>query len=378
GVIGSADELAGTFVMHGYVDDDLSLDLGNLTVAVDGSTLFVDDDGATLDSAGFFAAVVAGSTLVEVHGVLSGETLAADRIEVEDHSGGSSVASQVKIEGVLTDLQIGGGTLLVLDVKKGEEDAELILGGLGDPDSIEISFDNTTIVIDDDTVGDSSALVVGQRLVVSFPTFTGEPFFASKIDLKSEAQYEGVLTDVDAPGEAATATLDDDDLAIATGLVDDDTTEVAIDLTGSTFELDTDGHPALTIDDLVVGLKVELEGTFGGSSSSPTFAATKLKVHAGEAEGTVDLVDSDLRLFMASIAEVDDPWGDVDPDSLSTFFLTDSVVFTGDVSTEQEFFDAFAALGTGETLEVEVQGLVTDSLNYYFDVYEVKVELASN
>ena len=187
GVVQSFDAAAQTLVVAAYVDDDLIVPLGNVDVAVSGGTVLVgDDDLPFASAAAFFQFLVAGQTLLEVHGNLANGQVNATRIEVEDQVGGIGGGNTlVRLEGVVSAINGPGSfELLIQEIEKGAAVAGPVLAGLGNPAAVTISYtENTLFKLDDDTPTTSASLAVGKELDAKFAAFASEPFPAFEIEI---------------------------------------------------------------------------------------------------------------------------------------------------------------------------------------------------
>ncbi len=352
-----------SFVIDGFVGDEVQVDLGQVTVATGAGTLFLDDDGTELSSPQFFAALVPGSSLLEVHGDLAaGGVVNATRVEIEDQNGGAGSNDLVRIEGVVQTIGVDLFDLQVIEVEDGGVVADPILGALSGPDVISVSFDPTTVfLLEEDQVADSADLATGQKVKVKFSTFATEPFPASRVEIEDDnSEFEGVSTDVTGLPADFIVHLDADDPAIVAGLVTDVNTDVTVDLTGSTIVLDTVQQPALLPADILIELEVEPLGKLAGPPTGPTITAIETKVTPGKLDkAAVTTVDEIDRFFITTGGDIEDPFGkDVDPGPQKVLLEpTGVVVFEGDVDTEAEFFALFIALPPPTLVEVTVRGI---------------------
>ncbi len=198
GRVVSFDSVAFDVVVDAFADHDLLVPLGRIHVGVPDTAVLVDDNGATFASrAAFFAALGAGTTLLEVHGNLVDGRVQATTIQVEDAGGGGQAL--VRIEGRI--LALVGGTsieLAIRDIEQGVSVAETVLDGLGNPASIDIAFDSgTPIFLPEHQATNSSALAVGQVVKVRFNTFATEPFPASQIEIELGEDSAAFQVEVD-------------------------------------------------------------------------------------------------------------------------------------------------------------------------------------
>jgi Domain of unknown function (DUF4382)/Domain of unknown function (DUF5666) len=203
GVVQSFDSVNQTLLMQAYVDDDLIVPLGPVTVTVDGSTaLFNDDNQAFASTAAFFSYLVTGSTLLEVHGNLSADgQVIATKIEVEDQVGGISGGNTlVRIEGIVTDLDEGSFELLIQEIVKGAAVAQPVLNKIGNPSTITVSYDQSTVFkFDSEALTTSASLSIGQEVKAKFATFSSEPFPAFEVEIDdSPSLLQGTVRDLGA------------------------------------------------------------------------------------------------------------------------------------------------------------------------------------
>ena len=372
GVVQSADSANSRFVIDAFADGDLSLPLGNTTVELSGTTLLLDENGSAFASKNsFFAALLAGTTLLEVHGTLTGGVITASRVEVEDDGiGGSSYT--VKIDGRISNLDTVANTftLQIIEIEKGSAIATPIISGAS---SISVSYTNSTgIVLDENTAVSESSLAEGQRVKVKFPTFVIAPFPVSQIEIDAQPEFEGQITSVAGLPNTITLHLESDEPAIASGQVQNSSTSVVLDISASTLFLGTNAKPSLTAAQLQVGLKLEVRGALSGPANAPTIIATETKIHPGRFKGVVLATFANLHAFNAGITDLKDPFGNSVVSSTVSVNLDPSASFDGDAVSEANFFALFSGLTQGETLEVEVFGLGTVTTADEILCYEIK------
>lgn len=169
-----------------FADSDQTVALGRITVTVPQTATLIDDDDASFpDREAFFDALVAGTTFVEVDGNLIDGTVNATVVQVDDNGAGGGDAL-VRIEGRI--LALTGGTTIDLalrEIEKGEAVAQPVLAGLGNPASIDVSFNGgTPVFLPEHVPSSTAALAVGQIVKVRFNTFSTEPFPASQIEIE--------------------------------------------------------------------------------------------------------------------------------------------------------------------------------------------------
>jgi hypothetical protein len=383
GTVVSVDAGAGRLVVDAFVDDDLNVALGEITVALEAGALLLMEDGTAFASeSAFFMALVPGSTLLEVHGDVGASGLVrASRIEIEDALGGGGLVV-VEIEGTVVDLSPGTGfELLLREVEKGAATAGPVLAGLGNPATITVSYDGSTIfVLDDDdgpdTLTTDASLAVGQEVDVKFTMFSTSPFPAFKVEIEDEdLELEGVITDVSGLPTSFVMHLDDDEYVIAAGQVQSDSTDVTVLVSQATFFLDVDTEPPLTSSELLAGMEVEVDGELSGPPSGPTLTATRVEVEPGELDGgTVTSTDVAAGRFATSGGAVDDPFGGGITSGPLDIVVAPGAVFEGDATSLAELAALFAGLALGETLVVEVEGLATGNADE-IEAFEVDVEI---
>ena len=372
GVVQSTDAGNNRFVIDAFADGDLSLVLGDTTVEITGSTLLLDEAGATFASANsFFSALVVNTTLLEVHGTLTGGVVTATRVEVEDDGvGGASYV--VKLDGRISNLDTVANTfdLEIIEIEKGVALATPVINGAS---SIAVTYTiATSIVLDEHTPTTESSLADGQRVKVKFPSFVNSPFPASQIEIDEQPEFEGTITSVAGLPNTIIVHLDSDDPAIASGQVQSSSTDVVVDISASSLFLDTHSEPALLSSQLQAGLKLEVHGAIAGPANGPTITASKTKIHAGRFKGDVVAVFSNLHSFNATMTDLKDPFGNSVVFGPASVNFEASAGFEGDASSETEFYALFNGLSGGETLEVEVFGVGTISTPNEILCYEIK------
>ena len=362
GIVVSSSAGDETFEIDAFVGDEVPVELGTLTVETDAQTLFLDDDGTELTSTLFYAALVDGSTLLEVHGGLGLDgVVAATRVEIEDQAGGVGSQDLVRIEGLVFDVQATQLQLQVLEIEDGETIAGPILDALAEPEFILVSFDAATVFLVEDTVATSSELAVGQRVKVKFCAFATEPFPACRVEIEDEdAEFEGTITDVALVPASFVVHLEDGEPAILAGLVQDTSTDVTVDLASSSLFLDTQGEPALLPADLLPELEVEAHGTLSGPATGPTITASRTKVFAGRLEDAVVIGTNELAAsFTTTGGEIVDPFGTGVTPGPQDVLIQPGCVFEGDVDSAAEFFQLFE--GKVE-VQVDVHGIGSGSV----------------
>jgi hypothetical protein len=159
---------------------------------------------------------------------------------------------------------------------------------------------------------------------------------------------------------------------VLSGDVASSSTDVTVFIAATELLLDSEGNPALTTADLVAGVRVEIEGTLAGTPAAPEITASKVKLKAGEAAGSVTAVADGGATLTVQVAEVDDPFGGAGTAATSTLTLAPGAVVVGEASSAAEIAALFAGLGVGQSLAIEFEGLGTDVAGQLVG-YEVNV-----
>ncbi len=365
--------------LDAFADNDLTVAIGPVTVALSPATLLLDDDGFPFASSStFFSSLVPNATKLEVHGPLVGGRIDATRIEIEDGVG-SGDAYVVKIDGRIENLDRVANTfsLVVIEIEKGASLAQPVLSALGNPSSIAVDYDDVTtaILLDDvQLVTTDASLSNGQRVKVKFPVFASQPFPAGRIEIEDQPEFEGRIHDVSGLPNSIVIRLDGGEPAIASGAVDSSSTDIVVDLTNSSLFLDTEGRPTLATSQLLVGLELELHGALSGPSNAPSLVASRTKIHAGKFEGAVSAAFSQQGSFNAVMFELDDPFGTTVTFGPVAVDLAPNCVFDKDANSAASFFARFNSLAPGQVLHVEVEGLGTSTPNV-LRAYEIEAEV---
>jgi hypothetical protein len=358
------------------VDEDLFVHLGTVTVALQPSTLLLGTNGDQLASAAFFAALVPNQTLVEVRGQLASGVLQAQTITIEDQSGGSGSSNQVKIEGLVSMLGAGSTFgLLIQHIEKGASIADPVLASLGNPAVISVQYDaNTVFSIDHTQMTTSAALALGQRVKVEFPTFANTPFLASEVEIEDGPEFEGTITSLAGLPASIVVHLDSDSPAITSGQVASSSTDVSVQMGSSSLFLDTSGHPSLQSSQLLAGLKLEVHGVLSGLPTAPSIAASQTKVKAGRFKGTVASISQATSSFVATVSDLEDPFGNNVTTGPFTVHIAPNCVFVHDANSSAAFFALFNGMPSNRTLGVRVKGIGSGAANEV-SAYEIEAEL---
>lgn len=377
GRVTSVDPALGTLVVDAFVDDDLSIGLGPVTVLVGPLTLLLgDDDQPFASRAAFFAALHPGQSVVEVHGNLgSAGRVNATRIDLENQRGGAG-DDLVKIEGRVVNLAPGVSFgLMIREIDEGASIAGPVLASLGHPSTITVSFDATTVFLLEEHLPATSAnLAIGQAVKVKFTSFVSSPFQAARVEIEDEdADFEGWVSGTSGQPDSLVMHVNPSEPAVQSGAIASGTTDVSVQLAGAALFLDTPGHPALSLADLRVGLKIEVKGALAGTPGAPSISATSVKVHPGKLHATVLHVFPPSS-FSTTGGEIEDPFGGAITPGPLDVQLASGAVFTGDALSAASFFQLFGQLGAGQVLRVRVEGLATGAADEVI-AYAVEVEI---
>jgi Domain of unknown function (DUF4382) len=373
GLVRSFDSVAGSVTVDAFSDDDLSASLGQVKInLISGAALVGEDDLVYANFAAFFADLQLDLTLIEVHGDLTTDgSVDADKVEVEDHNGGANVAGQVKVEGLIESVGAGSFDLLLMEIEKGESIAQPVLDGLGDPGTITISHDGTTVFFrEDGSAATSADLTVASKIKVYFDTFTASPFPAAKVRLNGAPRAEVVITDISGLPSSIVVNVDADEPWVTSGDIASDTTNVTVDLTGATVWADSGSEPTLAASNLLVGMELKVRGDLAGL----TVTSTDVRIRTGELTGLVTATPSASSLTV-SLVEFDDPFGaPVDQAGPYTVQLDPTVVVDGDANSVTGLMALFSGLQAGQTLEIELEGIGTGVANEIL-AFEVEVQV---
>ena len=362
------------FVVDAFADDDRTVALGQITITPSPTALLLDDSGIAYANVGaFFAALTPNVANVEVHGSLVNGGILATRIEVEDAGGG--VAYTVKLEGIAQNVDTTTNTfdLLVIEVEKGGSIANPLLSLLGNPIACDYDDATTLFLLDENVPTTETSLVSGQRIKAKFASFTGEPFRAVAVEVEGQPEFEGVITSIAGLPGSLVMNLLPGNLALG-GSVATTTTDVIVDLTGSSLFLDTEGDPVLTTSQLKTGLRLEVRGAISGPNTAPTVVADRTKIHAGRARGFVTSISPNVNQFTFTIAQIEDSFGTSVTVGPATATIDAACYFDDEASNASEFYALFNGLQQGESLEVEVHGIGIVNPNE-IQAYEIEAQI---
>jgi uncharacterized protein DUF4382 len=356
----SADAARGLLVVN-LLDDDDSSSRGALTIAIDPATHLLDDHGNPFaSSADLFAFLLPGDRIEASGGLGDDGLLHAAVLQVERDDHGASIA---RIRGTITALDLEGATLTLRlrSVESGAPVVGPVLAALGDPAEITVGFSAAEIELrgDDPRNGSSADLAVGQEVKIDFSAFASAPFPARSIEIEDE-QPEIEATIVGTGGLPAefVVHLDESDPAILDGRVASTSTDVVVLLDGTeTIRLDLSHAPSIAAGSLQTGLSVRVRGVLSGTPDLPDVTASDLRVKPGRLRGVVAATDPAGFALTVAVDSFDDPFGGPSLDSPVAARFADGAQVGGDATSIAAFFDLFAGLNEGESLEVDLFGI---------------------
>lgn len=341
GRVTGVDTLNNLVSMDAWADDDRSVSLGNIKVAVDPTALLQDDAGNAYASlTAFYAVLVPGATVLEVHGGMAGGQLNATRIQVEDGgpSGGDMV---VRLRGVVVGVDSVAQTfdIAIGETKKGYS---VVVGALGSvPATLAVAHDaGTWFSLGDGLPATSADLAVGARVDVRFAVFDAAPFVAARVELESEGdEYEGTVTDDSLLPSSFEFVLPSTAPAVQSG---DVAGPLVADLAGvQRIWLDAGTQPNLDASWIQHGQRVQVKGPLTGAGAPYSGVdAQEVKIKAGrfDCDALIGLVEGDGYIVVPLVDSYADFGGSVD--SGADLHFSASTVYLGDVSSFAEFMDA--------------------------------------
>ncbi len=374
--VNALDELEARFVRLGTAESELvvhafgadgQLDLGEVEVGVAAAVLLVSEEGDSLTADEFFAALLPEQTQLEIHGSPSADGIQASLIEIEDLDGDGTGGFPIKIEGLVLEHELNVGfEILILEIEEGHELVEPELEELGNPSSIDVVYDPSTLFLAEDGGGilGPEALVPGQRVKVEFAQFLSSPFSAGRVDLVDLNPRVGV-TVVDVAGLPLQVVVHVDPGETVLGnQVETSETDVLVDLEGAAIVVDTQGEPTLTTEQLLLGSRFQVDGPIAGTPTEPTIDAVQVKVRPGRLEGArVSSIDRAASSFTTEEGQVVEPF--VPGIEAGTVHVTFDplAILEEDAATIEEFFDLFESLVAPQMLRVEIEGIGTGEPN---------------
>lgn len=379
GIVRQTDTSAGTVLVDAYHDDQLTLLFARFRIQVDPLTLLLtESDTVYLTPGDFLDDLVRGASVVEVHGELDlGGAVAPRWIRVQDLTGSVPRGSRVELEGRIVGSTTGTEfDLRINEIVEGASVALPVLGTISGP-TVRVALGplTRTIVGAGDVVARQS-LAVGQAVKVAFGEFLAEPFPAALVVVDElEPRFDGRITDIAGLPAAAELHLDANEPALVAGLVTSTTTDVALDLTGSTIVLDLDQEPVLLPSQLMTDLGIRVRGTLSGPPGGPNLQALETVIVPGRVvDAQVATIDEPAARFTTSGGTFSSSFGGMVLPGPLTVVIDPLAVFGGDASTQAEFFALFNGLGTGEMLVVEALGIGSGVPNEV-RAYEIRAEV---
>lgn len=372
------EEFQGLVVGASLADSELQVEafsqgqpVGPVTVLIDDDTVLLDlFDVAFPDQASFFAAMKLGLTVVEVEGDLLGSgELDASRVEILDQAGGGPDA--VEIEGLVLyiDSVANEMVLLIQDIVGGQELADSVLEGIGDPSSIDVDLAGAGFCDDLGNPVAPGALAVGQMVQVEFDSFVSPPFPAAKVAIDDlEVELTGIIEDVADLPDSFVLRVDDDEPGMGgqsvTIHLDDD----------SDLFLDIQFKPSILVEELVVGMKAAVKGTFDDDPlvvADDGIVASSVKVHHGHLiKADVDTIDEENSTFTTSQGKIVQTFGNLVAAGALTVEIAPGCLFKQDASSEAGFFALAAA---GADLDIKIKGIGSPDSGV-IRAYEIKAK----
>jgi hypothetical protein len=375
GRVKAVDTLNNLITIDAWADDDRSVLLGSLQIAVETTDLLQDQSGTPfVDRASFYESLTPDASIIEVHGSMAGGIVDASRIEVEDESGGDMV---VRLRGVVIGVSAPGSflTLAIAEVKKGFELVEAVEGEV--PANLMVHWDLQTVFFTADgspvTAGE---LAIGAKVDVRFLEFDGHPLTAARIELESEGgEYEGIVSDDSGIPTSFVLTLQPLSPALQSGEVNG---PITVDLSGQhTVTLDAGVQPVLSAHWIQSGQRVRAQGPLGGPTpSTREITADEITLKPGRLDASVigglDFVDA-LEIY-AIIEEIEDPFGaSADMGGNPMVIVLPECVFVGDITDYETFAAAMNDAENYPVLDIEVRGIADPTTPEAVIAYEIEV-----
>ena len=349
----------GTLDVQVFADSDLEQPLRVAQVALAPDTVLIDlGDQVFADAVDFFAAVQPGSTVVDVEGRHLGHgAVDAATVEIVDQLGDPvpTVVADGKI--LFVDEGAQEFVFLLQELVSGAELAAPVLESLGDPSSIDVTWDDGTAFFDgDDGTSGPEGLTVGQMARVEFREFVWPPFPAAKVEFE-ELSVTGTIHDVAGLPESFVLAKGGGELV--TVALDDDTD----------LRLDIQFKPAILVEELVVGMKATVKGDPDGDDADDLDAAS-VKVHHGHLnQAPVSAAEAPAALFWSDEGKIVQTFGVGAPDFPLAIQIQPGCLFKQDAASVEGFFELVSA---GD-VEVHVKG-IGSPLKGEVRAYEVKAK----
>lgn len=374
GVFRTIDELRGTvttflpgnsvYVLAG-VDDDGESPLGVVRAYVSSSTHMYGVDQVPYPTAdAFFDDLVAGETVLEVYGDISlVGVVTAKSIHVVGQNGAPQNPGEVRLEGHVVGHATDELDLQWTRIESGADVAQPVLDSLGNPLVISASAPAAEFLLTNANgeVTSKSTLDVGMRLEVTYSVFDGVDFVVSRARVLREPAGEVTLVSTAGLPNFAQVHVDAFEPWVVSGEVVDDQTDVQLTLSSAQIYVDTRTRPKITANELRTGLRAQALGAL--NQPLQRIDGKRVLVRPGRLVGRVTGTTPPSTFTVALTSFYEPFGGDVDESGPYTVQIDADCDLTGDADTPQQLLDLFDALGAGETLRVEVQGLAATAAN---------------
>ena len=230
--------------------------------------------------------------MVKVFGTLTGRgQVLAERLQLAPDS--DRAMQRVIFDGLLVG-EVPGTSfdVLIQHVLRGKAQVDRALAN--DPDRIvAMQFHAGTQFFDAQgrplTLQD---LEIGQRVRARFDTFVSEPFIADEIIvMRSTPSGAAVITDVAGVPRDMTVHYAADSAAVLAGQIESSLTDVSVDLTQASIELEGLSPRPMRADQLSAGMHLRIYGSVAGTPQAPTVAPSLVVVRSGRFEGCITRID---------------------------------------------------------------------------------------
>ena len=376
GRVKGVDQVNDLLSIEAWSDDDRAVLLGTLQVQLEPGDLLQDDEGAVLDLASFYAAIVPDATFIEVHGAMTAAgTIDATRVELDGGIGGGD--SVVRIDAIVQSIDLGASTMeiVVAEVDKGYS---LVAGAFGGsiPASFTVAWDvQTYFGFADGGATTAASVVAGAEVDLRFASFpVGGPWTAARVELEQEgAEYEGTVSNIDdlLLGGSFQITLPPNSPLILGGAV---VNPLTIQLEQDAYIwLDTGTEPSASPEAIQVGQRVRASGLLSGGPAGAVVDASEARIQPGRATASamIGTLDEGVYSVVAFMVEFDSPFGgSVLLDAELRFY--EETIYEGDVSSMAELQEAIES--DAAIIELRIEGIAAIGQNA-IEVYEVDVRV---
>lgn len=338
--------------------------VADIEVELRQDAVLLDSNGTPFaDQAAFFASFGVHALSAEVQGDLRPDgSVLASRVEL---GGNVQISVPSEVGGRVTAVDSEGTfDLLILDIEHVGISLSSIIAQLSPPYRISVLFGDATQFIDDETHQplQASDLAVGQRIDLRLMENVGS-LTADRVEIESPPRHWGTLTDTSGAPSAATFRLAATAPAVASGLVANATTDIAVDLSSARLVLSARDTVPLEGSALVPDVHAQVSGPITGDPTTPSLVASEVLVTAGEMTGTVSGVSTGTSSFDVAVTSVTAPLGGNATSPPFSVTIDPACTFHGAAGSASTFFALFTSLGQGESLRVEVTGLGTATPN---------------